>query len=153
MLGCVVTWESRNLRVPIHEDATFVVKGKDGPDTVVVKGELVTRRRAEGPAKTSLVGERIGTEGGDLEGVRLSVLRELLGSVGERTSVQPPFACDHGYDISVGDDVYVNFNTVILGCAPVTIGDRTQVASGVHLLAADHPNRTSAGSSGSWRAP
>lgn len=73
------------------------------------------------------------------EDARLGVLRELLGALGNGASVQPPFACDYGYNISIGDDVYVNFNTVILDCAPVTIGDRTQVASGVQLLAADHP--------------
>ena len=73
------------------------------------------------------------------EDARLGVLRELLGALGNGASVQPPFACDYGYNISIGDDVYVNFNAVILDCAPVTIGDRTQVASGVQLLAADHP--------------
>jgi maltose O-acetyltransferase len=70
---------------------------------------------------------------------RLGLLRELLGSVGMRTSVQPPFACDYGYNVSLGDDVYVNFNRVILDRAPVSIGDGTQIAPGVQLLAADHP--------------
>lgn len=70
---------------------------------------------------------------------RLSLLRELLGGIGRGSSIQPPFACDYGYNVSVGDDVYINFNTVILDCAPVTIGDGTQIAPGVQLLAADHP--------------
>ena len=70
---------------------------------------------------------------------RLAVLRDLLGSIGRGTSVQPPFACDYGYNVLVGDNVFINFNAVILDCAPVTIGDGTQVASGVQLLAADHP--------------
>jgi len=70
---------------------------------------------------------------------RAAILRELLGAVGSRTSVQPPFACDYGSNVSIGDDVYVNFNCVILDCAPVTIGDGAQIASGVQLLAADHP--------------
>lgn len=73
------------------------------------------------------------------EGRRLAVLRELLGAIGDRTSVQPPFACDYGYNIAIGNDVYVNFNVVILDCAAVTIGDGTQIAPGVQLLAADHP--------------
>jgi maltose O-acetyltransferase len=41
--------------------------------------------------------------------------------------------------VQVGDNVFINFNAVILDCAPVTIGDGTQIASGVQLLAADHP--------------
>ncbi len=70
---------------------------------------------------------------------RREILGALLGAVGSHTSVQPPFACDYGSNISVGDRVYVNFNCVILDCAPVTIGDGAQIASGVQLLAADHP--------------
>lgn len=70
---------------------------------------------------------------------RRGILQELLGVVGSDTSVQPPFMCDYGSNISVGDNVYVNFNCVILDCAPVTIGNGAQIASGVQLLAADHP--------------
>ena len=54
---------------------------------------------------------------------RLAVLRDLLGRIGDRTSVQPPFACDYGYNVQIGDHVFINFNAVILDCAPVTIGD------------------------------
>jgi maltose O-acetyltransferase len=72
-------------------------------------------------------------------GARTVLLRELLGSIGARSGIQPPFACDYGSNIRVGDDVFLNFNCVILDCAAVTIGDRTQIASGVQLLAADHP--------------
>lgn len=60
MFGCVVTWTSRNIRAPIRDDGTFVVKGQDGLDSIVVKGEVVARRRAEGTAKTSLAGDCIG---------------------------------------------------------------------------------------------
>jgi maltose O-acetyltransferase len=70
---------------------------------------------------------------------RLAVLRDLLGRIGDGTSVQPPFACDYGYNVQVGNNVFINFNAVILDCAPVTIGDSTQIASSVQLLAADHP--------------
>ena len=73
------------------------------------------------------------------EAARLLLLRELLGAIGTGTSIQPPFACDYGSNIAIGDHVYVNFNCVILDCAEVRIGDRTQIASGVQLLAADHP--------------
>ena len=70
---------------------------------------------------------------------RLTLLRELLGRIGSGTSIQPPFACDYGSNVSIGDNVFVNFNAVILDCAPVTIGDGTQISPGVQLLAADHP--------------
>ena len=67
------------------------------------------------------------------------VLRELIGSVGKNTYIRPPFFCDYGYNITLGDDVFLNFNCVILDVVPVTIGNRVQMASAVQLLAADHP--------------
>ena len=70
---------------------------------------------------------------------RLTILRELLGALGRRSFIQPPFACDYGDNVSIGDNVFINFNAVILDCAPVTIGDGAQIAPGVQLLAADHP--------------
>jgi maltose O-acetyltransferase len=66
-------------------------------------------------------------------------LSELLGAVGKETSIRPPFFCDYGYNITLGDNVFLNFNCVILDVVPVTIGDRVQIASAVQLLAADHP--------------
>ena len=73
------------------------------------------------------------------EDERHGLFRQLLGRIGDGSFIQPPFACDYGYNISVGDRVFINFNTVILDCAAVTIGDGAQIASGVQLLAADHP--------------
>ena len=66
-------------------------------------------------------------------------LEELIGHLGEGASVVPPFACDYGYNITLGVDVFVNFNAVFLDCAPISVGDRTQIGPAVQLLAADHP--------------
>jgi len=67
------------------------------------------------------------------------ILRELLGSFGEDAYVQPPLYCDYGYSISIGARSFLNFGTVILDCAPVSIGADVQIASGVQLLTAAHP--------------
>ena len=68
-----------------------------------------------------------------------SVLQGLLGAVGKDSYIRPPFFCDYGYNITLGDNVFMNFNCVVLDVVPVTIGDRVQMASAVQLLAADHP--------------
>ena len=73
------------------------------------------------------------------EDERATLFRELLGRIGDGSFIQPPFACDYGSNISIGERVFINFNTVILDCAAVTIGDGAQIASAVQLLAADHP--------------
>jgi maltose O-acetyltransferase len=73
------------------------------------------------------------------EQFRLSLLHQILGAVGAETVVRSPFACDYGYNITLGTGVFLNFNTVILDCAPVSVGDRVQIGPAVQLLAADHP--------------
>jgi maltose O-acetyltransferase len=70
---------------------------------------------------------------------RGEILRELLGRVGPDTVIEPPFHCDYGSNISVGDRFYANVGCVFLDCAPITIGDRVQLGPHVQLLAVSHP--------------
>ena len=70
---------------------------------------------------------------------RRELLRERFASVGDGTVVRPPFHCDYGLHISLGAHVFLNFGCVILDCAPVSIGDRTQIGPGVQILTPDHP--------------
>ena len=53
--------------------------------------------------------------------------------------IRPPFYCDFGYNIRLGDGVFMNFNCVILDVVEVSIGDRTQIGPAVQIYAADHP--------------
>lgn len=70
---------------------------------------------------------------------RHALLRERLGRVGKDAVIRPPFFCDYGYNISLGDGVFLNFNCIILDVVEVTIGDRTQIGPAVQIYAADHP--------------
>jgi maltose O-acetyltransferase len=70
---------------------------------------------------------------------RMSILRTILGSVGLDAVVMPPFVCDYGYNLSLGAQAFINYNSVVLDCAPVSIGEKTQVGPAVQLLACDHP--------------
>jgi len=70
---------------------------------------------------------------------RLRLLRELLGHAGDGVVVETPFHCDYGWNISLGDHVYLNVHCVVLDCAPVTIGAGSLLGPGVQLCAATHP--------------
>ncbi|MCO5092817.1 sugar O-acetyltransferase [Bosea sp. (in: a-proteobacteria)] len=70
---------------------------------------------------------------------RLPLLGEALGHVGQGVVIRPPFHCDYGYNISLGDGVFLNFGCVILDVVAVTIGEGTQIGPGVQILTADHP--------------
>lgn len=62
-----------------------------------------------------------------------------LAQVGAGVVVRPPFHCDYGYNITLGANVFINFNCVILDVVQVRIGDDCQIASGVQIVTADHP--------------
>lgn len=70
---------------------------------------------------------------------RHALLSERLGQVGKDTVIRPPFFCDYGTNIRLGNGVFLNFNCVILDVVEVTIGDRTQIGPMVQIYAADHP--------------
>ena len=70
---------------------------------------------------------------------REALLRELLGSVGERVTICSPFACDYGSNIEIGSGSFMNVGGTILDCARVTIGDDVQMGPSVQLLTPDHP--------------
>ncbi|PKF49445.1 sugar O-acetyltransferase [Enterovibrio nigricans] len=64
---------------------------------------------------------------------------ELLPNAHKSVYIEPPFYCDYGDNIHVGESVFMNFNCTILDVAPVSIGNRVLMASNVQLLTAGHP--------------
>lgn len=79
---------------------------------------------------------------------RRALLREQLGAVGEGAVIRPPFHCDYGSHIHLGEDVFLNYNCVILDVAQVHIGAGTQIGPAVQLYAADHPRDAQARAAG-----
>ena len=70
---------------------------------------------------------------------RTELLKKLLGKTGENLIIEPPFACDYGYNIEVGENFYANVNLVILDGAKVCIGDNAFIAPNVGIYTAGHP--------------
>jgi maltose O-acetyltransferase len=79
---------------------------------------------------------------------RRELLRERLAAVGNGAVIRPPFHCDFGYNISLGADVFLNFNCVILDVVEVSIGTGTQIGPLVQIYTADHPRDPAARRSG-----
>lgn len=67
------------------------------------------------------------------------ILKELIPDLGTELWLQPPFYCDYGSNIKVGDKVFFNFNCVVLDVAQVTIGSRTLLGPNVQVYTATHP--------------
>ncbi|WP_235538815.1 sugar O-acetyltransferase [Nocardioides sp. Root240] len=70
---------------------------------------------------------------------RTSLLRELLGAIGEDTAIRPPFHVDYGTQIRIGARCFANFGLVALDVAAITIGDDVQLGPNVQLLTPIHP--------------
>ena len=70
---------------------------------------------------------------------RRSILRDLFGKGGDTVWMQPPFFCDYGTNIELGERVFFNFNCVVLDVCRVQIGDYTLFGPGVQILTPVHP--------------
>ena len=68
-----------------------------------------------------------------------SVLEQLIPGIPATTVVVPPFHCDHGHGIRLGEHVYINAGCTFLDGACITIGDYTLIAPNVQIYTAFHP--------------
>lgn len=82
---------------------------------------------------------RYNATGPDDGELRTSLMRGLLGAVGDEVDIQPRFSCDYGYNIRLGSRAFVNYNCVFLDCAAIEIGDDLQMGPAVQLYTAAHP--------------
>ena len=67
------------------------------------------------------------------------ILKSLFGAFGARNMIVPPFQCDYGENIRIGDDFFANYNTIMLDVNTITIGNRVMFGPRVSLLTASHP--------------
>lgn len=67
------------------------------------------------------------------------MIRGILGKTGKNVAVLPPFHCDYGKNIEVGDNFIANYNCVILDVGKVTIGNNTMFGPNVSIITAGHP--------------
>ena len=71
-------------------------------------------------------------------GKRQDIMRRMFRKVGERVWMEPNFMCEFGKNITIGNDVYINFGCTILDCAQVTIGNNTLIGPNVSMYSANH---------------
>jgi maltose O-acetyltransferase len=76
------------------------------------------------------------------------LLRSILGKAGVDVHIEPPFHCDYGRNIEVGDHFFANYNCIILDTAKIRIGNNVMFGPNVSLLAAGHPVHPEARNSG-----
>lgn len=70
---------------------------------------------------------------------REALLKELFGSWGKGGYVEPPFRCDYGSHIHIGDGFYANYDCIIIDVCPVHIGNNVFFGPRVGVYTAGHP--------------
>lgn len=70
---------------------------------------------------------------------RTKVIKTILGSTKNNLTIMPPFWCDYGYNIHVGENFYSNHNLVILDGAKVSFGDNVFIGPNCGFYTAGHP--------------
>lgn len=69
--------------------------------------------------------------------MRNRLMKKLINTSGNFW-IKPPFYCDYGYNIQIGNDVMINFNCVFLDVCPITIGHHTLIGPNTQIYTACH---------------
>jgi len=86
-------------------------------------------RLADDYSRTALVDEAAGR----------AILADLLGALGEGSTIRPPLFVDLGSNIRIGARTAVNYHLTALDVAAITIGDDCMIGPNVQLLTPTHP--------------
>ncbi|WP_169985195.1 sugar O-acetyltransferase [Microbispora sp. H10836] len=66
------------------------------------------------------------------------ILRRLLRQVGQDCHFEPTFRCEFGFNISIGDHFYANFDCVMLDGGGITIGHHVLFGPRVGIYTSNH---------------
>lgn len=108
----------------------------------MIAGELynpLDKELVEDRIQTRLLLKALNDSREDNEEERMRLVKELVPNADKGLWIQPPFYCDYGYNLFIGERVFFNFNCVVLDVAPVTIGSRTMCGPNVQIYTATHP--------------
>jgi len=70
---------------------------------------------------------------------RRAALEGFLAGFGAGSVIRPPFYCDLGDGITIGERTFINSTCTMLDTGLITVGSECHIATGVHLITATHP--------------
>jgi maltose O-acetyltransferase len=83
--------------------------------------------------------DRFNATTADEDKLRGKVLGELLGSIGTGSWIMPRLQCDYGSLITLGANSFLNYDAILMDCAPIVIGNDVSIGPRAQLLTALHP--------------
>lgn len=70
--------------------------------------------------------------------IREKFLKRLLKSIGKGVHFEPNFRCEFGYNITIGNNFYANFDCIMLDGAEITIGNNVLFGPRVGIYTSNH---------------
>jgi maltose O-acetyltransferase len=96
--------------------------------------ELMIERR-----NSRLLTGQLNHSSDDQQDLRIAILKKLIPKQRAGLWIEPPFYCDYGYNITVGEKVFFNFNCTVLDVMEVIIGNNVLIGPSVQIYTAMHP--------------
>lgn len=69
----------------------------------------------------------------------VSLVRKIVAKIGQDSYIVPPFRCDYGDHVFIGNNTYINYNCCFLDSAKVTIGDYVYMGPNCNIFTPCHP--------------
>lgn len=79
---------------------------------------------------------------------RQIILEQLLGHIGQNSTIEPPFYCSYGNNIYINDNVFINVLCTILDCNEVRIDNHVMIGPSVQIYTAAHDLKADARNQG-----
>ena len=98
----------------------------------------LTDELVEARQRTVLLTMQYNASFGQPQRDREDILRRLLAAVGEGCHFEPTFRCEFGFNISIADRFYANFDCVLLDGGGITIGDDVLFGPRVGIYTSNH---------------
>jgi len=70
--------------------------------------------------------------------IREDILKRLLKSIGVGVHFEPNFRCEFGFNISIGNNFYANFDCIMLDGGGIEIGDNVLFGPRVGIYTSNH---------------
>ncbi|NFE94699.1 sugar O-acetyltransferase [Clostridium botulinum] len=114
----------------LEKQRQYILSGNMYNDLTI---ELVEARE-----KTVLMTNEYNSSFGKTSEEREAILKKLLKSIGKGVYFEPNFRCEFGFNISIGNNFYANFDCVMLDGGGIEIGDNVLFGPRVGIYTSNH---------------
>lgn len=114
----------------LEQQKKFILSGKMYND---LSQELIQTRQS-----TIFLTNEYNDSFGSQQYKREEILKNLLKSIGKGVHFEPTFRCEYGFNITIGNNFYANFDCVMLDGGEIDIGNNVLFGPRVGIYTSNH---------------